>query len=58
MEKVKVGDDPTPTDANQGGAGKRRWLRSEAQEVLPEEVVHLERGLRRRRHNIWHVCSI
>jgi hypothetical protein len=39
MEEVRIGDDPTPTDADQGGAGKRRWLRSEAQEDLPEEVV-------------------
>jgi hypothetical protein len=48
-EEIGVGDEPSPARADCGGAGKRGWLRREAEKDLTKEVVDFKRGGRRRR---------
>lgn len=48
-DELGVGDEPYPTLADCGGAGKRGRLRGEAEEDHPEEIVIFKRGGRRRR---------
>jgi len=48
-EELGVGEEASPAPADGGCARKGGWLRREADEDLPEEIVVFKRGGRRRR---------